>query len=405
MNATSPTHREADSVSAIHPRALDAAPTRALSRLTSIDALRGLVIVFMALDHVRAYFTEVRFDPLDPSQTNALLYVTRWITNFCAPVFVFLAGTSAFLIRKRATAPQTARFLVTRGLWLILLEVTLITSFWTFNFDYTYGPILQVIWVIGVSMIFLAALVYLPWQAVGAIGLAICALHNLLDGVPIPESPGWEFVWRLLHVPGATPIAYVYYPLVPWMGVMAMGYSLGAVFDLTAERRRRVLLWLGVGAIAAFIVLRFVNGYGDPQPWSGQGDVVRTLMSFFNVDKYPPSLLFVLITLGPALLVLRALEGVHGRIVDVFAVFGRVPLFFYVLHIPLIHFAAGLLALEAGYGTQVLTNFLFDFPSDWGVGLAGIYLVWVLAVLVLHSACEWFAEVKRRRRDWWLSYL
>jgi uncharacterized membrane protein len=351
VNATSPS----ESLSAIHSDALECAPTRALSRVASIDVLRGLVIALMALDHVRAFFTDVRFDPLDPSQTNALLYVTRWITNFCAPAFVLLAGTSAFLIRKRATAAQTAWFLVTRGLWLIVLEVTLITSLWMFNFDYAYGPILQVIWAIGVSMILLAALVRLPWQVVGAIGFAICALHNLLDGLPMPQSPVWELVWRVLHVPGAASGVYVYYPLVPWMGVMAMGYALGAVFDLTAERRRRVLLWLGVGAIAAFVVLRAVNGYGDPQPWSAQGDAGRTLLSFFNVDKYPPSLMFVLITLGPALLVLRALEGMHGRVIHVFAVFGRVPLFFYVLHIPLIHFAAGILA-SGEWGSRGFTS-------------------------------------------------
>jgi uncharacterized membrane protein len=406
VNATSPTTpHDVDALAASAARSVELAPTRALTRLASIDVLRGLVIVIMAIDHVRAYFTDVRFDPLDPAQTNLLLYFTRWITNFCAPVFVFLAGTSAYLIRKRNTAAQTAQFLATRGLWLIVLEVTLITSLWMFNFDYAYGPILQVIWAIGVSMVFLAALVRLRWYEVGAVGVAICALHNLLEGVPMPESDGWRLAWSLLYVKGATPIAFVYYPLLPWLGVMAMGYALGVVFDFDAARRRRVLVWLGSGAIGAFFVLRLLNGYGDPDPWSRQGDAVRTVMSFLDVEKYPPSLMFVLVTIGPALLLLAAFESAKGPAVRVFTVFGRVPFCFYVLHIPAIHLAAGLTALAAGYGTQVLTGFVFDFPAAWGVGLGWVYAIWVMVVIALYPVCRWFAGVKRRRRDWWLSYV
>jgi uncharacterized membrane protein len=406
LNATSPTTTQDIDIDALVARAarsVELAPTRAVTRLASIDVLRGLVIVIMALDHVRAYFTDVRFDPLDPAQTNLFLYFTRWITNYCAPVFVFLAGTSAYLIRKRNTASQTAQFLATRGLWLIVLEITLVTALWAFNFEYTYGPILQVIWVIGVSMLFLAALVRLRWYEVGAIGIAICALHNLLEGVPMPQSDGWRIVWSLLYVKGATPIAFVYYPLIPWMGVMAMGYALGVLFDFDAARRRRVLMWLGTGAIAAFIVLRLLNGYGDPDPWTRQGDAARTLMSFLDVEKYPPSLMYILVTIGPALLLLAALENARG--LRAFAVFGRVPFCFYVLHIPLIHLAAGLTALAAGYGTQVLTGVFFDFPATWGVGLGWVYAIWVMVVVALYPVCRAFADVKRRRRDWWLSYL
>lgn len=406
MNATSPTStHDIDALAASAARSVEIVPTRALTRLASIDVVRGLVIVIMALDHVRAYFTDVRFDPLDPAQTSLLLYFTRWITNYCAPVFVFLAGTSAYLVRKRNTAAQTAQFLATRGVWLIVIEVTLITSFWMFNFDYTYGPILQVIWAIGVSMLFLAALVRLRWYEVGAIGVAICALHNLLDGVPMPQSEGLKLVWSLLHVKGATSIAFVYYPLIPWMGVMAMGYALGVVFDFDAARRRRVLLWLGTGAVAAFLALRLLNGYGDPDPWTRQGDAARTLMSFLDVEKYPPSLMYILVTIGPALLLLAAFENAKGPVIRASAVFGRVPFCFYVLHIPVIHLAAGLLAMSMGFGNAVLNNFFFNFPPAWGVSLPAVYLAWLFVVVALYPACRWFADVKRRREEWWLSYL
>lgn len=406
MNATSPTTtQDIDALAARAARSVELAPTRAVTRLASIDVLRGIVIVIMALDHVRAYFTDVRFDPLDPAQSNLLLYFTRWITNYCAPVFVFLAGTSAYLIRKRNTAAQTAQFLATRGLWLIVLEMTLITMSWTFNLDYTNGPILQVIWAIGVSMLFLAAMVRLRWYEVGAIGIAICVLHNLFESVPMPQSDGWSMVWSLLYVKGPTPIAFVYYPLIPWIGVMAMGYALGVVFDLDAARRRRTLVWLGTGAIVAFLVLRLLNGYGDPDPWSVQGDAARTLMSFLDVEKYPPSLMYILVTLGPALLLLAAFENVRGPATRRFAVFGRVPLCFYVLHLPVIHLAAGLTALAAGYGTHVLTRSFMDFPATWGLGLGWVYAIWAMVVLALYPICKAFADIKRRRRDWWLSYL
>ena len=384
---------------------MDQARTRALSRLSSIDVLRGLIIVIMALDHVRDFFTDVRFNPLDPTHTTAMLYATRWITNFCAPVFVLLAGASAYLVGRRCTTPQLSRFLLTRGLWLAFLELAVICVEWSFNLRFDIGLIMQVVWAIGMSMVVLSALVYLPVRIVGAIGVAICLFHNLLDGVPMPEAPVLKTVWAILHVDSMVAIGYVHYPLIPWVGVMAAGYALGSVFWMEPARRHRILVTLGASMIALFLVLRLINVYGDPIPWTTQSDHLRTLMSFMNVKKYPPSLDYVLATLGPMLMLLAYLENVRGWFANILQVYGRVPLFFYVLHLALAHLAAGLLAMVMGYGNTVLTNLPRFFPPDWGVGLPWVYVAWVLVVVTLYPACRWFADVKRRRRDWWLSYL
>jgi uncharacterized membrane protein len=384
---------------------VEPAATRALSRLASIDVLRGLAIVVMALDHVRDFFTNIRFDPLDPAQTTEILYATRWVTNFCAPVFILLAGVSAYLVGKRLTRGQLSRFLLTRGLWLIALEWTVITLAWTFNLKWELGLVMQVIWAIGMSMVVLAALIHLPLKGVGTIGLAICVLHNLLDGVPKPESALWGTVWSILHVSSPTAIGYVQYPLIPWIGVMAVGYALGSVFDMDAGRRRRVLISLGASAVVLFVALRLINTYGDPHPWVAQPTASQTLMAFLDVEKYPPSLMYLLVTLGPALILLAYLESARGWLAGVLQTFGRVPLFFYVLHVALAHLAAGLVAMYMGYGNAVLNNFFFNFPKTWGVSLPGVYLAWLFVVVTLYPACRWFADVKRRRGEWWLSYL
>src|SRR4051812_27287476 len=232
------------------------ASTRALSRLASIDVLRGLIIVIMALDHVRDYFTAVRFNPLDPTQTTAMLYATRWITNFCAPTFVLLAGMSAFLVGRRCTTNELSRFLLTRGLWLAFLEIAVISVEWAFNFRFEVGPIMQVVWAIGISMVVLSGLVYLPVRVVGAIGVAICVFHNLLDGVPMPASMVLKTLWGILHVESHLAIGYVHYPLIPWVGVMASGYALASVFEMSADRRHRVLVALGGTLVALFLALR-----------------------------------------------------------------------------------------------------------------------------------------------------
>ena len=406
MNTTTPLSRVTTAFDERNGRpAWAVVSTRALSRLASIDILRGLIIVVMALDHVRDYFTDVRFNPLDPTHTTAMLYATRWVTNFCAPVFVLLAGTSAYLVARRCTTAQLSRFLLTRGLWLAFLELAVISVEWTFNFRFELGLVMQVVWAIGMSMVVLSGLVYLPVRVVGAIGVAICLFHNLLDGVPMPDAPVLRTLWAILHVESTVAIGYVHYPLIPWVGVMAAGYALGSVFEMEPDRRRRLLITLGASMIALFLALRLINLYGDPVPWAAQSDHLRTLMSFMNVKKYPPSLDYVLATLGPMLVLLAYLENLRGWFANVLQVYGRVPLFFYVLHLALAHFAAGLLAMAMGYGTTVLTNLPRFFPPDWGVSLPGVYLAWVLVVVALYPACRWFGEVKRRRRDWWLSYL
>jgi uncharacterized membrane protein len=384
-------------------RALDAA--RARVRLQSIDLLRGAVILLMALDHVRSFFTEARFDPLDPEETSLALYLTRWITHFCAPVFVLLTGTGAYLQSQRMSRGELSRFLATRGAWLVLLELTIVHFGWHFNLRFETGFLLQVIWAIGLSMLVLAALVHLRLAVIAAIGVALIAGHNLLDGIA-PETFGSAaIVWNLLHVKAQTPHALVLYPLVPWIGVMAVGYALGRLYELDAAKRRSILTWIGLGAIALFVLLRGANLYGDPQPWRHGATVTLSLMSFLDVEKYPPSLAYVLVTIGPALLLLAHAETLGGRLVNLVVTFGRVPLFVYVAHIYVTHFAAGVLALAMGFGTGVLANLFLFLPDGWGFGLVSVYLAWLAVVAALYPAARWFAEVKRRRRDWWLAYL
>jgi uncharacterized membrane protein len=377
----------------------------AAGRLHSIDILRGLVMVIMALDHVREYATSVRFDPLDIVQTNVLQFFTRWITHYCAPIFVLLAGTSAYLVSRRMTRAQLSRFLLTRGLWLIALEFSVVTFVWSFNFRYDVGLIMQVIWAIGGSMVVLAALVQLPVRAVAAIGWLIVLGHNLLDGIS-PQSFGdWAPLWDVLHVQAFLPGMATVYPILPWIGVMAVGYGLGTLFELDPGKRRRSLLVLGTSMIIGFIVLRWLNVYGDLVPRVVGANGMQTVLSFLNVTKYPPSLLYVLMTVGPGLLLLAAFESAHGAAADVLRTYGRVPLFFYVIHIAVAHLVAGLLALATGYGSVVLTNLFLVKPPGWGFGLSGVYVMWAIIVVSLYPACRWFARIKATRRDWWLSYL
>jgi uncharacterized membrane protein len=381
-------------------------------RLDSVDLLRGLVIVIMALDHARDFFTAVRFEATDLTQTTAALFLTRWITHFCAPVFVFLAGTSAFLYQARGRSRgEVSRFLLTRGLWLVLLEWTLVRWAWMFNFNYTTEVLfVQVIWVIGVSMIVLAGLIHLPLGAVAAIGIGMIAGHNLLDGVS-PESLGrWAPLWILLHAQAPIPlrgdqVLFVIYPLVPWIGVMAAGYAFGSLLLWPADERRRLLLRLGCGLTLGFLVLRAANVYGDPAPWSPQASAGRTVLSFLNTTKYPPSLLFLLMTLGPAIALLPLRERLRGPLARAVRVYGRVPLFFYVLHLALIHALAIGVAALAGFDPRRFRHVWMFLPPDWGYGLPVVYLVWAAVVLALYPACRWFAGVKARRREAWLSYL
>jgi uncharacterized membrane protein len=378
---------------------------RAETRIASIDVLRGLVMALMALDHVRDYFAVARCNPLDLSCTDPALFFTRWITHYCAPVFVLLAGVGAGIAGGGMSRSALRRFLVTRGLWLVLLEVTVVQFVWTFNVRYESGLVLQVIWALGASMVALAVVVGLPRHAIGLAGLAMVCGHDLLDGIAPGRFGAWAPLWNVLHVQGPTPFGLVLYPLVPWVGVMMLGWWLADLFARPAAERRRDLLTIGGAAVYGFVGLRLANLYGDPTPWSSQATPTLTVLSFLNVAKYPPSLCYLLVTLGPALIVLALLDRARGRVADALATLGRVPLFFYVLHLAAAHLAAGLVALAMGFGTAALGTIFLHFPKGWGFGLPGVYVAWVVVLAITYPACAWFAGVKRRRTDWWLVYL
>lgn len=385
----------------------------ATARFTSIDLLRGIVMVIMALDHVRDYFhVGVHyFDPTDLSATTVPVFLTRWITHYCAPVFVFLAGTSAWTIGARKGGAFLSSFLIKRGIWLILIEVFVITFAWMFNPQYPRVG-LQVIWAIGVSMIVLAGLARLPLRAVVLIGLALVFGHNALDGIHF-DGAWW---WMMLHERGAIELGdhrvIFAYPVLPWIGTMALGYGFGSFYTrvIDAATRRRLLIRIGLGATILFVLLRWINVYGDPDPWSTQPSGVFTLLSFLNLHKYPPSLLYLLMTLGPAILFLAFSENLRGRLASALMVFGRVPFFYYVLHIFLIHLAAMAAAELTGFGWRVMlldeVVFRADTLTGYGFSLPVTYAVWIGVVVALYPLCVWFNKVKSSNRHiWWLSYL
>jgi uncharacterized membrane protein len=385
------------------------------TRLDSVDLLRGFVMVLMALDHTRDYFHSAIFqgvEPLDLARTTVPLYFTRWITHFCAPVFIFLAGTGAFLSTTRGKSKsELSWFLLTRGLWLVLLELTWVRwAGWSFaiNLHDHWG---NVIWAIGWSMVVLAGLVHLPLWAITAFGVVMVATHNAFDGVK-PESWGqFGWLWRVLHAGGQFQVAPgvsfgAGYPLIPWMGVMAAGFGFGAMLLREPSQRRQWLWQLGAGMIAAFLLLRFSNLYGDPKPWTPQDSPTLTLLSFLNCHKYPPSLCYLLMTLGPAMLLLAWLERVTPSLLRPILVFGRVPLFYYLLHLPLIHGLAVIVhLLSHGRADWLYGSSPAKPPPDAGFGLPVVYLTTLAVVVLLYPACKWFADLKRRRRDAWLSYL
>ena len=368
-------------------------------------------MVVMALDHTRGFFSNVTFYPLDLDKTNVPLFLTRWITHYCAPVFVFLAGAGAFLASRRGkTKPELSWFLFSRGLWLVLLEITIIRWFgWAFSFDMHFIGI-GVIWAIGWSMIVLSALIFLPIWAVAAFGVLMISIHNAFDGVTMESWGGWQNVWKILHVSNSFDLAPGYkfgtgYPLIPWIGVMAAGYGFGAWLVRDTKQRQTWTLRLGVVLTVLFVLVRGSNLYGDLHPWSPQKSGVFTVFSFLHCHKYPPSLCYLLMTLGPALILLSFFEGGTPRLLQPLVTFGRVPLFYYVLHLPLIHSLALIMAFtkyghaEWLYGTSPESR-----PADYGYDLPVVYFFWIVAVLILYPACRRFAEVKRRRREAWLSY-
>ena len=369
-------------------------------------------MVLMALDHVRYFLTDVRVNPTDPATTTAALFATRWVTHLCAPVFMFLAGVGARLSLGRGRDPRSlSRFLLTRGLWLVVLELTVARAAWQFNLDYSYSAAL-VLWALGWCMVALAALVHLSDRWIGAIAGAMVLGHNLADGISATEAGGWGWLWTVLHQPGPIEITtgavlFIVYPLVPWIGVMALGYIAGPVFTRAPVQRDRLCVRIGIALIGGFIVLRLINLYGDPVPWTVQASAGRTVLSVLDATKYPPSLLYVLMTLGPTFVLLPVLDRLGGRAAEVLRVFGQVPLFFWLLHVPLIHTIA--LAFSfARYETVIpwlVRNPPTPQPPDYGYGLPVVYLVTAGVVAALYPVCRWFAGVKKQRRSPWLNYL
>jgi uncharacterized membrane protein len=381
------------------------------TRVESVDVVRGVIMILMALDHTRDFFGIPGQNPTDMASTSAALFLTRWITHFCAPVFFLLTGTGAYLSLRRKSPGELSRFLLTRGIWLIFLEVVLVRCFaYQFNFDYRVTMLL-VLWALGWAMITLSALVRLPAFVATAFGGLLIVGHNLFDSVK-SASP----LWAILHSPGFvvnTPehVVFAAYPLIPWVGVTAVGYGLGQVYSWDAERRRGFLLRLGLALSVAFLVIRGLNIYGDPSRWMRQKTAVFTVLSFLNTTKYPPSLLFLLMTLGPAMVLLWSVDRGTPRVLRPALAIGKVPLFYYVLHFALIHLLA-VVTCYVRYGSAHwmfespdLAHYPFSAPPSWGYSLPVVYLVWAFVVVTMYPLCRWFAGLKQRRSDAWLSYL
>ncbi|PZR08541.1 MAG: hypothetical protein DI539_22650 [Flavobacterium psychrophilum] len=383
-------------------------------RIESIDLLKGLVMVIMALDHVRDYFhySAFFFDPTDPTQTTLPIFFTRFITHFCAPAFSFLAGLSAYMIGKRKSPAELSVFLLKRGLWLIFIELTIVSFAWYFDPEFRRTG-LAVIWVLGLSMIALAGLIHLPKKIILLFSLIIIFGHNLLDGIVIKDN----IFWSLLHQRGllfsdGTHSIGVGYPIIPWIAVMSLGYCFGPLYDgsFDAHKRKRILNALGIGCIVLFFILITINKYGDPVKWTNYGYTLKTAMSIFNVSKYPPSLLYLLVTLGGAFLFLANAEKLKGKIVDFFCVFGRVPFFYYIIHLYVIHLLAMLAAQLTGFGWQamILPKFVIRVEAlkGYGFNLIIVYLVWILVIALMYPLCKKFDAYKQAHKEkWWLSYL
>jgi len=392
------------------------------ARVESVDVLRGLVMVIMALDHVRDFFSNYAGNPTDAATAPGAIFFTRWITHLCAPTFVFLAGASIYLQLLRKPRAQLAQFLVSRGLWLMALELVVVSSILTFH-PSMHVLLLQVIWVTGLSMILMAALIYLPVPVVTVFGALLVLAHNAFDWVkPGTMGPVAGTICRLLHVPGLLlpPTSGYFwvnlYPLIPWPGIMALGFAFGVFLQRPPLPRRRTMLLLSIGSLFIFVALRFSNLYGDPIPWKHQISAARTFMSFMDLQKYPPSLLYVLATLGVSLSLMAAFEAWHARgsfqkARSILSVYGRVPFFYYVLHFSSIHLAALLTTAALGLNWRwwlalpPAGGIFAGEPPGYGFSLPIVYLVWLLIVTLCYFPCKWFAGVKQRSRGAWLSYL
>ncbi len=394
-------------------------PRTSASRIISLDIFRGLIMVVMALDHTRDFFTNLRFEPESLTQTWPALFFTRWITHFCAPMFFLLAGTGAFLYSQRHSRSELTRFLWTRGLWLIVLEFSAVGAAWSFQIPFGF---FGVIWALGASMVLMAAIIQLPIRWIAALSIAMIALHDLLDRVRPAQFGSWAWLWNILHKRGGVLLPFgarefVLFPLIPLVGVMAAGFVLGEIYLMERTRRKKLLMQSGLAMIALFCLLRTTNLYGNPPAGpSGvsQGDfhlqntIAKTIILFLDVEKYPPSLQFLLMTLGPSFLMLAWLDQEQvPRGWRALWTFGRVPMFFYVLHLYVIHcLAIAVAALQREpVGWLFHGGFFGETPDGYGYNLPFIYLMWILAVVLLYFPCRWFAELKKRREDWWLSYL
>jgi uncharacterized membrane protein len=403
-------------------------PIATRRRIQSIDILRGIVMVIMALDHVRDFFyttnvsgggASLALDPTNMATTTPMLFFTRWITHFCAPTFIFLAGTSIYLMGLKKTKSQLSAFLITRGFWLIFVELIIITFGWSYNPLFNLF-ILQVIWAIGASMVLFGLLIRLPYAVIFTIGLIIVFGHNLLDYPEINNGLKGGFLSDLLYFsrfsvyPKNASLSnhlMIVYSFVPWLGVMMLGYCFGKLYRPIVDplRRRKILLAIGSGLVLLFIALRLLNGYGDPVPWSQQPrGSVFTFLSFLNVNKYPPSLDFLSITIGAGMIMLALLENVQNRLTSFFRVYGRVPMFYYILHFYIIHTIVVVVFYAQGYSTNDIATpgnpFLFK-PPGFGFGLLGVYAVWLVVFLVLYPLCKKYDRYKSTHSHWWLSYL
>lgn len=389
----------------------------ARQRIQSIDLLRGIVMVIMALDHTRDFFhhgSNMGADPMDLDTTTPFFFFTRWITNFCAPVFVFLSGTSVFLFEaKGRSKKEVSLFLLTRGLWLMLVEILIIVPIWEFSYN---SIDLQVIWAIGLCMVIFSAMIFLPIPVLFFIGIAIIFGHNLLDGIKIEKENFESFLWALVHERHAFPISenmriLVAYPFLPWLGLMITGYCMGTLYTqkFPGAKRKNILLSTGIGLTILFVLIRSINIYGDIHLWEKKGNSVYTVLDFIKITKYPPSLLFMLITIGIALVALSRLENVsNNKLSNKIAVFGKVPFFYYIAHLLVIHLSVFILFFITGGTCLQLDATGFNnsnLPPDFGFTLGVTYIVWIAVIVILYFPCSWYNNYKSTHHYKWLSYL
>lgn len=387
-------------------------------RIQSIDILRGIIMAIMALDHTRDYFhiTAMSQSATDMDTTTPEIFFTRWITHFCAPTFVLLSGTSIYLQSLRKTKKELAWFLLTRGLWLMFAEITFLTLGWSFNpfFNFIF---LQVIWAIGCSMVIFSALIFLRYWAIVTIGIAITLLHNLMDTVSFAD-PALDAAANLFLITEYDVYTFNFvqvvagYAILPWTGIMLIGYGIGKWFNTTSydfNTRRKTLIISGLSITVIFIMLRLINSYGDPAPWETQRNGLYTFMSFLNTTKYPPSLMYACMTVGPALVGLALLEGVQNRFTAIMNIFGRVPFFYYIIHVYIIHLMCVALFYMEGY--TFADNFTMDMAfgfrpkHGFGVSLGLTYALWLLVLVLCYFPSRWYDKYKTNSTKWWVSYI